>query len=72
MPSFWETRLEQVRSAISEILLTGASISDDGSSLSRADLGNLREMEREAELRVSLERSARDRRGRNRVWYTPL
>lgn len=64
-------RLQLVRDAIDEILLTGQEVSFEGRSWASADLDKLRALEKEYEQRSAAEQQAANGSavGRNRIVY---
>ncbi len=64
-------RLELVRLAIDEILLTGQSVAYEGKSLSMPDLNGLRALEKELMERLGSEQAASSSSsvGRNQIIY---
>lgn len=61
----YKERLQLVRDAIDEILLTGQSVAYEGRRLDMANLEDLRRLEAEYEKRAAAEAG----RGRNRLIY---
>ncbi|WP_462382287.1 hypothetical protein [Pseudomonas sp. Marseille-QA0892] len=64
-----QIRLEQVRAAISKILTGAQSVRYGDRQLTRADLGTLRDLEKEYALEVSAEQARLKGRSRNRITY---
>jgi hypothetical protein len=64
-----QVRLEQVRLAITKILTGAQSVRYGERQLTRADLGELRQLEVQYRQEVEAEQSVARGRGRNRITY---
>lgn len=63
-------RLQLVRNAIDEILITGQAVSYEGRNLSMANLRDLRDLEKQYQTEAAKEAAAKQ--GRNRlIYFTP-
>lgn len=59
--------LASVKTAIQDILSNGQSLGDDGSTLTRADLGTLHALQKDYQIKANREASTKT--GRSRVRY---
>jgi hypothetical protein len=59
-----QERLDEVRAAISSVLTTGQAISGEGRSMTAANLGQLRELEKSLMQQLASEKGAASKRRR--------
>ncbi|EGH42781.1 hypothetical protein [Pseudomonas syringae] len=64
-----QTRLEQVRAAISDVLKKGQRLKRADREIYRAELDSLRLLEQQYAKEVALEQASLQGRGRNRISY---